>query len=49
MACRNVVDVGAVKDFIIDFACRNYITKNPILQDGLSFYKLKSDFYLFGV
>jgi len=49
MACRNVGDVGAVKDFLIDFACRNHTTKTPILQDCLSFCKRKSDFYLFGV
>ena len=49
MACRNVGDVGAVKDFLIDFAYRNHTTKNLILLDCLSFCKWKSDFYLLGV
>ena len=46
MTICNVGDVGAVKDFLIEFAndqncstCRNYTSKNPILQDCLSFCK----------
>ena len=46
MALSNVGYVGAVKDFLIEFAndqncskCCNYTSKNPILQDCLSFCK----------